>query len=186
MFMKKFTFVVLTFFLVFAIQLTAFAAPAKKSKNIYTPANVTIMYNHEPLQLKKKPVRYKEFVLVPAKEFYQSFGAEVKWDAGAQMLAINTDTDNTLFFKNQKSVIINGIQYPMVTPAVIVNGTFMVEITSAAAALNYGVYTEGNTIYLEPLETEENIEDDSDIQDNAPTEEEYEQERIKRAYEIGI
>jgi hypothetical protein len=184
--MKKFMYVALAVFLVLVLQLSASAAPAKKAPSAYTPTAITIMYDGEPLELTHKPVRYKEFILVPARDFYESLGASVEWDAGAKMLAINTDTNSIMFFKNQKSVIVNTVQYPMVTPAVIVNGTFMVEITSAAAALNYGVYTEGNTIYLEPLEVEESIEDDSDIQDKAPSDEEYERERIKRAYEIGI
>lgn len=183
--MKKFMCVTLAMFLVFIVQFSVSAAPIKQVP--YTPASVNIMYNDEQLQLKRKPVQYKEFILVPAHDFYESLGATVTWDAEAEMTAVTTATDSILFFKNQKSVIVNGVQYPLVTPAVVVNGTFMVEITSAAAALNYGVYTDGNTIYMEPLEMEEAIMDDGDVYDQeTQTEEEREQERIERAYKSGI
>lgn len=185
--MKKLMCIMLAAFLIFTLQLSAAAAPAKKVPAAYTPASINIVYDGKPLQLKHKPMRYKEFILVPAQEFYEYLGANVTWDKDAEMLAVNTNTDSILFFKDQQSVIINAIQYPMVTPAVMVNGTLMIEVTSAASSLNYGVYAEGNDIYMEPVGIEEDTESKGDIYDwNIPTDDDIEKERIKHAYKYGI
>ncbi|MBJ3774046.1 hypothetical protein JEQ20_26730 [Klebsiella pneumoniae] len=63
----------------------------------------------------------------------------------------------------------------------------MIEVTSAASSLNYGVYAEGNDIYMEPISIEEDTKSKGDIYDwNIPIDDDIEKERIKHAYKYGI
>lgn len=144
--------------IVFAKQLTV--------NSPYQPVDIKVMYNGEEIVLKHKPVKYNEFLLLPAREVFNALGYDAKWDSPSQMMSVTGNGISAIFSRNDDSVIKNGIQYPGVTPSVLVNGSFYIEATQLGASVDCGVNMDGdNTLVIYPPDADEQaVEEDAQNQ----------------------
>jgi phosphate transport system substrate-binding protein len=86
------------------------------------------------------PVVVKGRTLLPMRFLCEKLGAEVTWDSAAKTAQIKSDSFNIMVKSGEKSMSVNGRDYPLDVPAQIINNRIMLPLRAIADAVGKKVF----------------------------------------------
>lgn len=95
---------------------------------IPVPGKVNVILNGERMKFDVDPQLINSRTMVPMRAIFEKFNAEVLWDeATASATATNFDASIKIT-ENSDIAYVNGVEYKLDSPAVIINGRFLVPL----------------------------------------------------------
>ena len=89
-------------------------------------------------------------VMVPMRTIFEEFGLKVDWNQAANTAVATNETMNIVFKLGSKTATVNGVEYPLDTPASIIRGKVMIPLRFLSENMGYNLVwnSDSNIILL--------------------------------------
>ena len=107
--------------------------------NSYADTDIKLIINDVVIQNETKPLIINNRTMLPVRVIFESLGADVQYDSESKTIYGNRGSINVTMKINDTTAYINGLEYFLDSPPVIINGRTYAPARFLCDALNYGI-----------------------------------------------
>lgn len=106
-----------------------FNKPDDKVEDLFpVEGKITVLLNGQPVSFDVEPQLINSRTMVPMRAIFEKFGAEVSWDEATATATANNVLTEIKITENSDIAYVNGKEYKLDSPAVIIDGRFLVPV----------------------------------------------------------